>query len=573
MVCCRDLAAWLVLAMTALALGWSTMTRAGDRPAGAVGKTRSVVLAREGLACTSQPLATQAALQVLREGGNAIDAAIAANAVLAVTEPMSCGPGGDLFAIVYDAKTRRLHGLNASGRAPRRATIAHFRGLGLERIPTEGPLSWSVPGCVSGWDELRRRFGSQPMAKLLAPAIHYAESGFGVSEIIAADWAGEAPSLAKIPSSAACYLPGGRAPRTGELFRNPDLAATLRQIVDGGAEAFYRGAIAARLADYSASVGGLLTAEDLAGHTSEWVEPVSTNYRGYDVWQLPPNSQGIAVLQMLNILEGYDLKALGPNSAQAIHLMVEAKKLVYEDRARYYADPSVARVPIATLISKAYAARRRQQIDPERASTDPQPGAIPEADTVYLTVADGQGNVISLIQSVFHGFGSKHVPTGLGFALQNRGCLFALDETHANRLEPGKRPFQTIIPGFVTKDGEPWLSFGVMGGDMQPQGQVQALCNLIDFGLDVQEAGEAPRWRHLGSSEPTGVAGQPGGGELVTESGISEAVLRDLTRRGHRLGEAARGGFGGYQAIRVDPRSRVLQGGSDPRKDGMAAGY
>lgn len=563
----------LVTVTLALGWGWPEMTRAGDRPAGQMSKTRSVVLARNGLAATSQPLATQAALQVLREGGNAIDAAIAANAVLGVVEPMSCGVGGDLFAIVYDARTAKLHGLNASGRAPRRATIEHYRGLGLDRIPSEGPLSWSVPGCVSGWDELRRRFGTQPMATLLAPAIHYAETGFGVSEIIAADWAGEAASLAAIPSSAACYLPGGRAPRTAEVFRNPDLAGSLRLIAEGGAEAFYRGAIARRIAAYSDSVGGLLTAEDLAGHTSEWVEPVSTNYRGYDVWQLPPNSQGIAVLQMLNILEGYDLKALGPKSAQAIHLMVEAKKLVYEDRARYYADPRVARVPIATLISKEYAASRRERIDPERASTDPQPGAMPEADTVYLTVADGQGNVISLIQSNFHGFGSRHVPTGLGFALQNRGCLFALDPAHANRLEPGKRPFQTIIPGFVTRDGQPWLSFGVMGGDMQPQGQVQALCNLIDFGLDVQEAGEAPRWRHLGSSEPTGTPAQPGGGELVAESGIPDAVLKELARRGHRMGVAPRGGFGGYQAIRVDCASQLLQGGSDPRKDGMAAGY
>ncbi len=569
----RSIATVLGIAGASLCLWGPAMTSAGDRPAGPIGKTRSVVLGREGMAATSQPLATQTAIAVLRQGGNAIDAAIAANAVLGVTEPMSCGIGGDLFAIVYDARTKQLYGLNASGRAPRRATLDHYRAQGLKTIPEVGPLSWSVPGCVSGWDELRRRFGSRPLAELLAPAIGYAESGFGVTEIIAADWAGDAEALARVPSSAACFLPGGRSPHAGDLFRNPDLAATLRLLAEGGPDAFYRGPIATRIVAYSAQVGGLIEADDLAAHVSEWVDPVSTNYRGYDVWQLPPNSQGIAVLQMLNLLEGYDLKALGPNSPETIHLMVEAKKLVFEDRARYYADPKFARVPVATLISKDYAARRRQQIQPDRAMTAPEPGVIPEADTVYLTVADGQGNAISLIQSNFHGFGSKHVPTGLGFALQNRGCLFALQDEHPNRLEPLKRPFQTIIPGFVTRDGAPWLSFGVMGGDMQPQGQVQALCNLIDFGLDVQEAADASRWRHLGSSEPIGTPGQGDGGTLVLESAFPESVRQALTRRGHRLGPALRGGFGGYQAIRLDLPRRLLQGGSDPRKDGMAAGY
>ncbi|WP_165247359.1 gamma-glutamyltransferase [Paludisphaera soli] len=542
-----------------------------DRPSGPGSKTRSTVVARRGMAATSQPLATAAAIRVLQDGGNAVDAAIAANAVLGMVEPMSCGIGGDLFAIVWDAKGKKLHGLNASGRSPGKADLEALRAKGLEVIPDLGPLSWSVPGCVDGWDELRRKFGTRPWADLLAPALHYAEEGFPVSEIIAADWRASRVGLARVPTSAACYLPDGRAPGVGETFRNPGLARSLRAIAEGGRDAYYKGPIAEAIVAYSDSAGGLFAASDFAEHASTWVDPVSTNYRGYDVWELPPNGQGIAVLQMLNLLEGYDLKALGPNSSQALHLMIEAKKLAYEDRARYYADPEKSDVPTRELISKEYADRRRKLIDPDRASDRPTPGEPRHGDTIYMTVVDGSFNAVSLIQSNYHGFGSGHVPGDLGFALQNRGCSFALDPNHANRLEPRKRPFHTIIPAFITKDGAPWLSFGLMGGDMQAQGHAQMVFNMVDFGMDVQEAGDAPRFRHLGSSDPNGTPAQAGGATAL-ESGIGADVRRELEAKGHRLVES-RGGFGGYQAIRIDVDRGVLLGGSDPRKDGGAIGY
>lgn len=553
-------------------LGAERRSLAGDRPSGPLHKTRSAVMARQGMAATSQPLAAAAAVRVLQQGGNAIDAAIAANAVLGVVEPMSCGLGGDLFAIVWDAKSGKLYGLNASGRSPAAATIELFRERHLEHIPIHGPLSWSVPGCLDGWDELRRRFGSRSWAELLEPAIRYAEDGFPVTEIIARDWKGAEPELARIPTSAACFLPGGHAPKAGAVFRNPQLAQSLKTIVSGGRDAFYRGSIARSVVAYSQSVGGLFSEADFAEHTSTWVDPVSVNYRGYDVWELPPNTQGIAALQMLNLLEPYDLRRMGFGSAEALHLMIEAKKLAYEDRARYYTDMEKARVPVQELISKSYAEKRRALINESKANQAPPPGDPLQADTIYLTVVDKDLNCVSLIQSNFHGFGSFHVPGDLGFALQNRGCLFALDEHHANRLEPRKRPFHTLIPAFVTKDGKPWLSFGLMGGDMQAQGHVQVLCNLIDFGMDVQEAGDAPRFRHFGSSEPTG---QPavGGGSVELESGIGANVRDALIAKGHKLIKANPGGFGGYQAIRIDIDHHVLIGGSDPRKDGAAIGY
>ncbi len=555
-----------------LGLGVERRSWAGDRPHGPLHKTRSAVMARQGMAATSQPLATAAAIRVLQQGGNAVDAAIAANAVLGVVEPMSCGMGGDLFAIVWDARSGKLYGLNASGRSPAATSLALFRQRGLTQIPFHGPLSWSVPGCVDGWDELSRRFGTRPWRELLEPAIAYAEQGFPVSEIIAADWQAAAPSLAGIPTSAACYLPAGHAPPVGTVFRNPQLAQSLRLVADGGRDAFYRGPLARTIVEYSQSVGGLLSLADFAGHTSSWVEPVSVAYHGFEVWELPPNGQGIAVLQMLNLLEPYNLKGMGFGSAEALHLLIEAKKLAYEDRARYYADMDKASVPVRELISESYAARRRKLLDPRRASTHLAPGEPRAADTIYLTVVDREFNCVSLIQSNFDGFGSQHVPGALGFVLQNRGCLFALDETHPNRLEPKKRPFHTIIPGFVTRAGKPWLSFGLMGGDMQAQGHAQVLCNLIDFGMDVQEAGDAPRFRHFGSSEPTG---QPaaGGGSVMLESGFSLAVRAALEARGHHLVSTRPGSFGGYQAIRIDLEHGVLSAGSDPRKDGAAMGY
>ncbi len=544
---------------------------AHDRPHGPLQKTRSAILAKHGMAATSHPLASAAAIRVLQDGGNAMDAAIAANAVLGVVEPMSCGIGGDLFAIVWDSKTKKLYGLNASGRSPKAATIDVYRAKGLKEIPGGGPLSWSVPGCVDGWETLRARFGTMPLSDLLAPAILQAEQGFPVTEIIAGDWRAAERGLSRVPTSAACYLPGGHAPAEGDVFHNPGLARTLRQVASGGRDAFYRGPIAEEIVAYSGKVGGLFSMEDFATHTGTWVEPVSTNYRGFDVWELPPNGQGIAVLQMLNLLEPYDLKAMGAQSADSIHLMVEAKKLAYEDRAKYYADPEKARVPVASLISKAYAKTRSSAMNPDRSNDAPTPGDPPEADTIYMTVVDKDRNCVSLIQSNFNGFGSGHVPGSLGFALQNRGSLFALDPNHRNRLEPGKRPFHTIIPGFVTKDGRPWLSFGVMGGDMQPQGHVQVLTDMIDYGMDVQSAGDAPRWRHLGSSEPTGEPAR-GGGSVALESEIAPEVRKALENKGHRL-TTSRGGFGGYQAIRIDLERGILMGGSDPRKDGAAMGY
>jgi gamma-glutamyltranspeptidase/glutathione hydrolase len=562
-----------VVASTLL-VGFGMMGMAAhDRPAGTLHKTRSAVIARRGMAATSQPLATEAALRVLRAGGSAVDAAIAADAVLGVVEPMSCGMGGDLFAIVWDAKAKRLHGLNASGAAPSRATIAEYRRRGLDRIPTYGPLSWSVPGCVDGWAMLHEKFGKAPWADLFDEAIRHADDGFPVSEIIAADWRGTAAALAEAPSTAACYLPGGHAPAAGDVFRNPDLARSLRLVASGGRDAFYTGEIAAAIDRHSKGRDGLLAAADLATHQGEWIDPVSTNYRGYDVWELPPPGQGIAVLQILNLIEPHDVKAMGFGSPDLVHLMVEAKKLAYEDRARFYADPRFAAVPTDILVSKPYAARRGAEIDMTRASAAPRAGdPTGAADTIYLTVADAEGNVVSLIQSNFHGFGSREVPPGLGFALQNRGNLFCLDEAHANRLEPGKRPFHTIIPGFVTRDGEPWLSFGLMGGDMQAQGHAQVLVDLIDFGMDVQEAADAPRWRHDGSSEPTGTPAD-GGGTVYLESGFDPGLADALRALGHRVEPGNPGGFGGYQAIRVDTARGVFIGGSDPRKDGAAAGY
>ena len=570
-----DLATCLLTVFVAgagwLGVGGQRIALAHDRPSGPLHKTRSAVMARHGMAATSQPLATATAIRVLQKGGNAVDAAIAANAVLGVVEPMSCGLGGDLFAIVWDSKTGKLVGLNASGRSPASATIDLFKAKGLMAIPTFGPLSWSVPGCVDGWDQLRKRFGTKPWSELLAPAIDYAENGFPVSEIIAGDWHEAESSLKAIPSSAKCFLPGGRAPMAGSIFRNPDLARSLRTVAGGGRDAFYQGPIAEAIVQYSGSVGGLFAQSDFAQHTSTFVDPVSTNYRGYDVWELPPNGQGIAALQMLNLLEAFDLKALGPCSPEALHLMIEAKKLAYEDRAKFYADPDFGPLPVSTLISKPYAARRRSEIAPERANLKPTAGDPAQADTIYLTVVDRDFNCVSLIQSNFHGFGSHHVPAGLGFVLQNRGCLFALDPSHLNRLEPRKRPFHTIIPGFVTKDGKPWLSFGLMGGDMQAQGHAQVICNMIDFGMDVQAAGDAPRFRHFGSSEPTGQPAK-GGGSVALESGVPDSARRELEAKGHQLAKAP-GSFGGYQAIRIDLERGVLIGGSDPRKDGCAMGY
>jgi gamma-glutamyltranspeptidase/glutathione hydrolase len=549
---------------------------AGSRPSGSLVPTRSEVIAMQGMAATSQPLASQVALDVLKRGGTAVDAAIAANATIGLMEPTGNGVGGDLFAIVWDAKTKKLYGLNGSGRSPRSLTLATLRSelekLNSATIPRTGPLPVSVPGTVDGWFELHGKFGRLPMKELLAPAIAYARSGFPVTEVIAEGWARNAKVLAKYPGFAETYMPNGRAPAKGEVFRNPLLANTLQAIADGGRDAFYKGDIARRIEIYMRANGGYLTAADMAAHQSEWVEPVSTNYRGYDVWELPPNTQGIAALQMLNILEAYDLKSMGFGSAEYLHLLIEAKKLAFEDRARFYADPEFARIPLERLLSKEYAAKRRNLISDRAAPEYPaDTKALDQSDTIYMTVADSAGNMVSLIQSNYRGMGSGMTPTGCGFILQDRGELFALEEGHANSYAPGKRPFHTIIPAFVTKDGKPWLSFGVMGGGMQPQGHVQVLVNLIDFGMNLQEAGDAPRARHDGSSEPTGER-MRNGGTVALEVGALPATVKALEALGHEVSVSNDGDFGGYQAILRNAEG-VYFGASESRKDGAAQGY
>lgn len=557
--------------------GVIVVTGAGaqTRPVGLPFATRSEVLAPSAMAATSQPLATQAALEVMRHGGSAVDAAVAADAVLGLTEPTGAGIGGDLFAIVWDPKAQRLAGLNASGRSPQSLTLDYFRSRGITHIPPQGPLPVTVPGAVDGWFELHAKFGRLPMTEVLAPAIGYARRGFPVTEVIAAAWRHNAGLLGDYAGFRETFMPNGRAPAKGELFANPRLARTYETIAADGRDAFYKGDIARRIAAYMKDQGGFLSCDDLAAHHSQWVEPASVNYRGYDVWELPPNGQGIAVLQMLNMLEDFDLAKMGFGSADHLHLLAETKKLVFEDRARYYADPDFVTIPLERLLSKAYAAERRAMIDMRHAARDYPPGEMPGArsDTVYLTAADASGMMVSLIQSNFRGMGSGMTPGDLGFVLQDRGELFSLTPGRPNVFAPGKRPFHTIIPGFVTRGGRPLVSFGVMGGDMQPQGQVQALVNMIDFGMNLQEAGDAPRLRHDGSSEPTDEV-MTDGGVLAIEPGFDPAVITELERRGHRIvRDADRGDFGGYQAIRLDPETGTYVGASESRKDGEAAGY
>jgi gamma-glutamyltranspeptidase / glutathione hydrolase len=548
---------------------------AADRPAGRAFVTRSPAVGQHGMAATSQPIATLAAIETLKAGGNAVDAAIAANAVLCVTEPTGCGLGGDLFAIVWDAKTKKLHGLNASGRSPRALTNEEFQRQKLDRIPKLGPLTISVPGCVDGWAELHTRFGKLPLAQVLAPAIRIAREGFPVTEVIALGWAESAKDRRDFPGFADTFLVNGEAPKQGEIFRNAPLADTLEQIANGGRDAFYRGDIARVIDAFMQQSGGFLRYEDLAAHRGEWVEPVSVNYRGYDVWELPPNGQGIAALQMLQTLSKVDLRAAGFGGADHLHWLVEAKKLAFADRARYYADPAFAVTPVAELLSESYADERRALIGPAHAAKSIEPGnpAVNTGDTVYLTVADRDRNMVSLIQSNFRGFGSGLCPPGLGFCLQNRGELFDLTPGRPNSYAPGKRPFHTIIPAMLTREGRPVMSFGVMGGDMQPQGHVQILVNLLDFNMGLQEAGDAPRFHHVGSAEPTGELAKPDGGELQLESGFPPETIRELVRRGHRVTAAPAGEFGGYQAIWLDEEKGVYFGATESRKDGMALGY
>ncbi len=560
----------LTVAVTALSLAVPDAQLPGDRPAANPRATRSVVMARNGVVATSQPLASAAGLRVLQQGGNAIDAAVTAAAVLSVVEPTMNGVGGDLFAIVYDAKTRTVRGLNASGRAAAAATPEEYRRRKLDEIPYRGVLSVSVPGVVDGWQELLAKHGTIPLARAIEPAIGYARDGFPVSDIVSEQWKAEVKTLAQDPAAAATFLPDGRAPSAGEVFKNPRLAATLDAIARGGRDAFYRGPIAQAIAADMKARDGLLTAADLAAHHADWISPISTTYRGYEVFELPPNTQGIVALEMLNILEGFDVKALGHNSAAYLHLLVEAKRIAFADRATWLGD-AVPPDALARLKSKEYAAERRREIDPAKAAASysamtlgSRPPASPEppqarGDTIYMTVADRDGNVVSLIQSIFENFGAGIVAGETGITLHNRGSLFVLQPGHPNFLAPGRRPFHTLVPAMVLKDNRPWLSFGVMGGDMQPQGHVQVLLNLIDFGMNVQEAGEAARFRHSAAG-------------LALESAISAEARTGLGARGHNV-ITSFGVFGGFQGILFDPKSGVMMGGSDPRKDGQAVGY
>jgi gamma-glutamyltranspeptidase/glutathione hydrolase len=523
------------------------------------------------MAATSQPLATQVALDVMKDGGNAIDAAIAANALLGLVEPTGNGIGGDIFAIVWDAKTKRLYGLNGSGRSPKSLTLDWFKTNGFDSIPPHGPLPVTVPGAVDGWFLLHDRFGEKPMKDLLRPAIDYARNGFPVSQLIAYYWERSVPILSKFPGFIEQFTDDGAAPREGEIWRNLGLATTLESIANEGRDVFYKGHIAKSIARYMQENGGFLSYDDLESHSGNWIDPVSTNYRGFDVWELPPNGQGIAALQILNIMELFDIGAMRRESAEYVHLFTEAKKLVFEDRAKYYADPEYNKIPVAELISKPYAQTRARLIDLNRSSLEYPAGNLLEyGDTIYLTTADSEGNMVSLIQSNYRGMGSGMSPPGLGFILQDRGEMFSLEEGHFNQFKGGKRPFHTIIPAFVTRDGEPWMSFGLMGGAMQPQGHAQIIINMIDFKMDVQAAGDAPRIHHTGSSEPTGSL-MKNGGILNLETGYPYGTIRKLMRMGHRV-QFANGPYGGYQAI-YRAKNGVYWGASESRKDGQAAGY
>ena len=551
-------------------LGVFAMTVNGyDRITGEPFASRSEVIGQNGMVATSHPLATQIGLDILKKGGTAIDAAIAANIALGLMEPTGNGIGGDLFAIVWEAESRKLHGLNASGPAPKNISIDYFKDKGLEKIPSYGPLPVTVPGAVDGWVKLHEKFGKLDFKTLFEPTIAYARNGFPVTETIAYYLKNSQKRFEKYPNFNELWVKNGSMPVKGEIFKNPLLAKTLEAIALKGREGFYEGEVANAMADFIQSQGGFLTYEDLSSFHSEWTTPVSSNYRGYDVWELPPNGQGIAALQILNILEKFDLKKMGLFSAEYIHLFTEAKKLAFADRAKYYADPNFSSIPVEDLISKEYAEARSKKINFKKPSQTDEAGILKAGDTIYLTAADQYGNMISLIQSNYRGMGSGMVPPGLGFMLQDRGELFSLNPNHKNSLVGGKRPFHTIIPAFVTKDGEPFMSFGVMGGATQPQAHAQILINMIDFGLNLQEAGDAPRIVHSGSSQPTDEI-MLNGGTLSIEGGFGAEIENQLISKGHTL-KYEKGIFGGYQAIML--KDGVYYGASETRKDGQAAGY
>jgi len=540
-----------------------------DRITGELFSTRSEVIAENGMVATSHPLATQIGIDILKDGGNAIDAAIAANAAIGLMEPTGNGIGGDLFAIIWVEKDKKLYGLNASGRSPKNLTLDYFKENNMTQIPAYGPLPVSVPGCVDGWFEMHKRFGKISMEDILNPAIYYAENGFPVTELVSYYMEIANKNFNQYPNFKETYHINGYTPKKGQLFKNKDLGKTLRLIAKKGRKGFYEGTGAKTISDFIIDQGGFLSFEDLKNHSSDWIEPVSTNYRGYDIWELPPNGQGIAALQILNLLESFDIKSMGFGSAEYIHHFVEAKKIAFADRAKYYADPNFSNIPVNELISKSYAKERAKLINLDKASKANDAGILKSGDTIYLTAADKFGNMVSLIQSNYRGMGSGMMPTGLGFMLQDRGELFSLDKNHKNALEGGKRPFHTIIPAFVTKDGKPFISFGVMGGATQPQAHAQIIINMIDFGLNLQEAGDAPRIVHSGSSQPTGEV-MTDGGSLSIESGFGKQIEQELSNKGHTI-KYQKGVFGGYQAIMF--KDGVYYGASETRKDGQAAGY
>ena len=547
----------------------SNQTIAYDRILGKDFATRSEVIATNGMAATSHPLATQTAIDVLKSGGNAIDAAIAANAVLGLVEPTGCGIGGDLFAIVWIDEDKKLYGLNSSGPAPKDMTIEKLKAMGIDKIPPFGPLPVTVPGAVAGWTALHKRFGNKSFEELFNNAIYYADNGFPITEVVGYYLQLSSERYKDYPNFKDVWMPNGEALKKGDVFVNKDLANTYKQIAKSYGESFYNGDIAQIISEFITEQGGFLSVDDLKSYEPEWINPVSSNYRGFDVWELPPNGQGIAALQILNILEQYDITNMGHNSAEYIHLFTEAKKLAYEDRAKYYADMSFADVPVKELISKEYALTRNKLINPKKAATTYDSGIFEDGDTIYMTVADKDGNMVSLIQSNYRGMGSGMVPPNLGFMLQDRGEMFSLDPEHRNSLVGGKRPFHTIIPAFITKDDKPFISFGLMGGGMQPQGHAQIVVNIVDFQMNLQEAGDAPRIRHFGSSQPTGET-MLNGGFLSLESGINEEIRNELLKLGHNLKDE-KGGYGGYQAIMKV--NEVYYGASESRKDGHASGY
>ena len=540
-----------------------------DRILGKDFATRSEVIATNGMAATSHPLATQTAIDVLKNGGNAIDAAIAANAVLGLVEPTGCGIGGDLFAIVWIEEDKKLYGLNSSGPAAQDMTIENLKAMGIDKIPPFGPLPVTVPGAVAGWTALHKRFGKTSFDELFNNAIYYADNGFPITEVVGYYLQLSSERYKDYPNFKDVWMPNGKALKKGDIFVNKDLSNTYKQIAKSYGESFYKGDIAQTISKFIVEQGGFLSVNDLKNYKPEWITPVSSNYRGFDVWELPPNGQGIAALQILNILEQYDVSNMGHNSAEYIHLFTEAKKLAYEDRAKYYADMNFADVPVEELISKEYALERNKLINLRKAASTYESGIFEDGDTIYMTVADKDGNMVSLIQSNYRGMGSGMVPPNLGFMLQDRGEMFSLDPNHRNSLEGGKRPFHTIIPAFITKDDKPFISFGLMGGGMQPQGHAQIVVNLIDFKMNLQEAGDAPRIRHFGSSEPTGET-MSNGGYLSLESGVGLDVRIELTKKGHNLKNEP-GGYGGYQAIMK--LNNVYYGASESRKDGHASGY